>query len=407
MNKKIRKIISLFMASSVLSGCIFGQGGHVEQETQVKPNEVTVQTTVNQLSNDFYRAVIIDGQYQLGSSASADYNSQSTGNVKAFEEGLMRISKDIFPTDQYYLQEGQIIDETTLTRWLSRESATNPEGLNPVAPEMTTQEETSQEETTTLADSQETTEETTSAPEQVQTNVQASPIYLSQLMEKNLMVETEEGFELSGVVIGLAMNSTYQYTDAQGVSHTQEISVGEIRERGKQFANIIVGRLRNIERLRSIPIVVGIFRNAPQGEIVGGTYLLDGISREGNSVTDWTENNEYRIALPIVNPNEQSDQYAYFDNFSNEILDFFPNLNGISGEALYIDGGLATLQIEIISQFYKNTEIAALSQHVTDVAQRHLPEGVNIEIVIDSTVGREAYIGRSANSTSFQSHIFY
>ncbi|MGO1432212.1 MAG: CamS family sex pheromone protein, partial [Ruoffia tabacinasalis] len=242
--------------------------------------------------------------------------------------------------------------------------------------------------------------------EQIVTNVQSTPIYLSQVAEKNLMVETEEGFALGGIVLGLAMNSTYEYTDADGVIHEQEISVGEMRERGRQFANIIVGRLRNTEELRSVPIVVGIYRAAPSDEVVGGTYVLDGISREGNSVTDWTENNEYRIALPIIEASDQSDQYAYFDNFNNEIINFFPNLNGISGEALYIDGGLASLNVEIVSQFYKQTEITALTQHITDVSQRTLPEGVAIEIKVISDAGVEAYVGRPAGATQYQSHIF-
>lgn len=405
MNKRIIQGVGLALSTLLLSGCIFGQGTQPEEAVEVRPNEVTVQTTTNQLSSDYYRALILDGQYQLGASASADYGLHSTGNVRAFEDGLLRISKEVFPTDQYYLQEGQIIDEATLTSWVSRESATNPQGLNPAMAEPQVVEETTVEETTVL-DPNIAEEETTEESPQVITNVQTTPIYLSQIMEKNLMVETEDGFALSGVVIGLAMNSSYEYTDADGVTHTQDISVGEIRERGRQFANIIVGRLRNTEELRSVPIVVGIYRNAPSEEIVGGTYLLDGISREGNSVADWTENNEYRIALPVLSANDQSDQYLYFDNFRNRVLDFFPNLNGVSGEALYIDGGLASLNIEIISQFYSQTEISALTQHIIDVAQSTLPEGVAIEIVVDSSIGRQSYVGRPAGSTSFQSHVF-
>src|SRR5699024_8483703 len=143
-----------------------------------------------------------------------------------------------------------------------------------------------------------------------------------------------------------AMNSTYEYTDADGVIHEQEISVGEMRERGRQFANIIVGRLRNTEELRSVPIVVGIYRTAPSDEVVGGTYVLDAISREGNSVTDWTQNDEYRIALPIIEASCQSVKYAYFDNVNHESINFFPTLDGISVEALYIYGGVASLNVQ-------------------------------------------------------------
>lgn len=413
MNKKIRMNVSILLACLMLVGGVTQVRSQAQEDEPTNPDEVTVQTTTNQLSSEFYRAVIIDGQYQIGASASSNNNLSSAANSRAFEEGLLRISKQVFPTEQYFMQEGQIIDEATMTSWLARESATNPEGLNPALPEEVAETQSSLEESLASEESvdpaddpEDVTEEGAEENEQIVTNVQSTPIYLSQVSEKNLMVETEDGFALGGIVLGLAMNSTYEYTDADGVIHKQEISVGEMRERGRQFANIIVGRLRNTEELRSVPIVVGIYRTAPSEEVVGGTYVLDGISREGNSVTDWTENNEYRIALPIIEASDQSDQYAYFDNFNNEIINFFPNLNGISGEALYIDGGLASLNVEIVSQFYKQTEITALTQHITDVSQRTLPEGVAIEIKVISDAGVEAYVGRPAGATQYQSHIF-
>ncbi|MGO4941361.1 CamS family sex pheromone protein [Ruoffia tabacinasalis] len=413
MNKKIKMNVSILLACLMLTGGVTQVRSQAQEDEPTNPDEVTVQTTTNQLSSDFYRAVIIDGQYQIGASASSNNNLSSAANIRAFEEGLLRISKQVFPTEQYFMQEGQIIDEATMTSWLARESATNPEGLNPALPEEDAETQSSLEESLASEESvdpaddpEDVTEEGAEENEQIVTNVQSTPIYLSQVAEKNLMVETEEGFALGGIVLGLAMNSTYEYTDADGVIHEQEISVGEMRERGRQFANIIVGRLRNTEELRSVPIVVGIYRTAPSDEVVGGTYVLDGISREGNSVTDWTENNEYHIALPIIEASDQSDQYAYFDNFNNEIINFFPNLNGISGEALYIDGGLASLNVEIVSQFYKQTEITALTQHITDVSQRTLPEGVAIEIKVISDAGVEAYVGRPAGATQYQSHIF-
>lgn len=413
MNKKIKMNVSILLACLMLTGGVTQVRSQAQEDEPTNPDEVTVQTTTNQLSSDFYRAVIIDGQYQIGASASSNNNLSSAANSRAFEEGLLRISKQVFPTEQYFMQEGQIIDEATMTSWLARESATNPEGLNPALPEEVAETQSSLEESLASEESvdpaddpEDVTEEGAEENEQIVTNVQSTPIYLSQVSEKNLMVETEDGFALGGIVLGLEMNSTYEYTDADGVIHKQEISVGEMRERGRQFANIIVGRLRNTEELRSVPIVVGIYRTAPSEEVVGGTYVLDGISREGNSVTDWTENNEYRIALPIIEASDQSDQYAYFDNFNNEIINFFPNLNGISGEALYIDGGLASLNVEIVSQFYKQTEITALTQHITDVSQRTLPEGVAIEIKVISDAGVEAYVGRPAGATQYQSHIF-
>ncbi|MGX7092339.1 CamS family sex pheromone protein [Hutsoniella sourekii] len=410
MNKGFKLGVSL-LPFLLLTGCLNNVNQDNANNGELGPDQASVQTTGHQLSDDFYRAVIVDGQYQLGASASVDSTLSSAGNSQAFEAGLLRISREVFPTDQYYLQEGQLIDSEALTSWTARESETNPEGLNPALSkeEQAQQEaEASSSESTDPADNPENPEqENQESNNQVIVNNDATPIYLSQIMEKDIMVETEDGYALSGIVIGLAMNSVYEYTDSEGTVHQQEISVGEMRERGKQYANIIVGRLRNTAELRSIPIVVGLYRVAPNNEVVGGTYLVDGISREGNSVTDWTERNEYRVALPIVEAGQSNDQFIYFDQFSDQVRDFFPNLNGISGEALYINDTLETLRIEIVSQFYQYTEITALAQYVTDAAKRHLPEGIDIEINIVSTNGIEAFIGRKPGETEFASHIFY
>ena len=401
MNKKLRQTGLLVMSMGLLSGCIKNIGP--EKEEEIAPDKATVNTTKNQLSKDLYRGVIVDAKYDLGASASGDNELSASGNAKAFEEGLLNISKGVFPPDQYYLSEGKLIDDETLTNWLSRESEKNPEGLNPAL------EAGEEQASTQEAENSETTENTqdTQENDQVVVDTQATPIYLSQIEEKNIMVETKEGFALNGIVLGLAMNSKYSYTDKDGVVHEQEISTGELRERGKQYANIIVGRLRNTEELRSVPIVVGIYRISSDDEAVGGTYVMDGVSREGNSVSDWKEHNEYRVMLPIMNQNLQSEQYVFFDEFRNKVLDFFPNLNGITGEALYVNDQLDSLNIEVFTQFYSKTEITALTQYLTDVAQTHLPEKSDIEIRVESIQGTEAYVGRQAGQESFQSHVFY
>ncbi len=401
--KYFKKITSLSLALVLLSGCI--RNVEPEEDTTQDSNTVPVQTTSTQISDNYYRSVIVDGKYQLGAAASADNNINSHDEQRAFENGLLRISQEVFPTNQYYLQEGQIIDENTLNSWLERESEENPEGLNPEIPQEIAEQQESMEESEPVQDEESSNEESSQESTQVEVSSDIPPIYLSNIIEKNLMTETEEGFALSGIAIGLAMNSNYTYTDSDGVVHNQEISVGEMRERGRQYANIIVGRLRNTEELRSIPIVVGIYSMSNTNDLAPGTYIIDGISREGNSITDWQEHNEYRVALPIVDPDNQSDEYLYFDNFRREIQNFFPNLNGISGDALYIDGGLASLDIEIVTQFYQKTEIIALTQYVMEVAHQQLPENVQVEININSAAGNEAIITRPSGSGQFTSTV--
>lgn len=404
---KLKRMTGLLSAVLLLSGCLNNLDTEVTNKPEVGPNEVAVQTTQSQLSADNYRAVIADGKYLLGASASADTNLSSSGNAKAFEEGLLAISKSVFPTSQYFMQEGQLIDASTMTSWVARESELYPEGLNPTLPlEAQAQQEESSSESVESNTDESVPEESSSSEQQVILDSASTPIYLAQIIEKDIMIATDNGYSLAGVVIGLAMNSEYQYTDSNGVIHRQEISLGEMRERGKAYANTIVGRLRNTEQLRSVPIVVGIFKQAPSDSIVGGTYIMDGISREGNAVADWTEHNEHRVSLPLINSAEAIEQYQYFYDFRNRVTNFFPNLNGITAETLYVDGSLAKLEIDIVTQFYQKTEIIALTQHVLDVAHSSLPEGIPIQIKIESGLGIEAYVGRSAGNSQYQSHVF-
>lgn len=399
--KRQLKWVLLGSTMMLLSGCLNRLDQEVV-ETQNTSSAPGVQTTRNQISEEFYRAVIEDGRYRLASSASADQHVTSSSNIRAFEEGLLQITKNVFPTDQYFLREGQIINAETLTQWVSRESSDNPDGLNP---QQEIPQQNQEAEQNPENPDQESNEADQENPEndQVITDVDATPIYLSQLLEKDIVVETEEGYELAGVALGLSMNSVYSYTDSNGNVYEQEISQGELRERGKSYANIIIGRLRNDERLRSVPIVVGIFQQSKDEDVVGGTYVLDGISREGNAVSDWTELNNRRVLLPSQ---AGGDQAVFFTEFRNKVNDFFPNLNGVSAEALYIDNNLASLNIEIITQFYQLTEIAALTQHVVDVGQTTLPQDVPIEIRIISSEGTEGFIGRDAGEKEFKTHIF-
>src|SRR5699024_10106720 len=154
MNKRIMKVTTLFSIVGLLSGCLSELDKEVVEET-IAPDQVAVQTTANQLSMDYYRAVITDGRYEMGVASSSNTNLSSAGNTIAYEEGLLRISKGIFPTDQYFLQEGQIIDEDTMTNWLARESSDNPEGLNPAL--AANEEETAPDTERTMAEGEETT----------------------------------------------------------------------------------------------------------------------------------------------------------------------------------------------------------------------------------------------------------
>lgn len=75
------KVTTLFSIVGLLSGCLSELDKEVVEET-IAPDQVAVQTTANQLSMDYYRAVITDGRYEMGIASSSNTNLSSAGNTK-------------------------------------------------------------------------------------------------------------------------------------------------------------------------------------------------------------------------------------------------------------------------------------------------------------------------------------
>ena len=344
-----------------------------ENTTNNGPEKVTVQTTQNQLSTDYYPALIVDGKYQFSQNRGVSLSLNSTANIKDFEADLLDVAKNVFPTDQYFFQEGQVIDYDTTRLWLGRYSESNPDGLNPT------------DNGSTDAATRE-------------------PIYLEQILEQDYMIQNENGFELAGMAIGLAMNSV-DYYKVNDVPMEQAISREKLEEQAKAYANTIITRLRQTEGLESIPIVIGIYEQSAQDSPVGGVYLFEGVSTDGNAIGEWIARNESKVVFPLQS-GTQTEESSNFDNFKNEVQNFFPNLNGIVGEGKYIDGQLMSLEIDITTQFYGETEIIAFTQHVTDSAGRFLPQNIPVEITIESINGIESFLTRESNSQGFSYHIF-
>ncbi|WP_106449272.1 CamS family sex pheromone protein [Trichococcus alkaliphilus] len=344
-----------------------------ENTTNTGPEKVTVQTTQNQLSTDYYPALIVDGKYQFSQNRGVSLSLNSTANIKDFEADLLDVAKNIFPTDQYFFQEGQVIDYDTTRLWLGRYSDSNPDGLNPT------------DNGSTDAATRE-------------------PIYLEQILEQDYMIQNENGFELAGMAIGLAMNSV-DYYKVNDVPMEQAISRDKLEEQAKAYANTIITRLRQTEGLESIPIVIGIYEQSAQDSPVGGSYLFEGVSTEGNAIGEWITRNESKVVFPLQS-GTQTEESSNFDNFKNEVQNFFPNLNGIVGEGKYIDGQLLSLEIDITTQFYGETEIIAFTQHVTDAAGRFLPQNIPVEITVESINGIESFLTRENDSQGFSYHIF-
>lgn len=366
-----KNIIALIIACVfLLSACQTGDPDTKKTETVNKETETT-----SQLSNDYYSAIITDGAYQTSLNRGITLGLNSNVNLKAFETGLMDLSQGHFSTDSYFFQEGQYVDNATTSKWLGRVSEENPTGLNP-------------EDNGKLE------------PDE------RNPIYLDSLLEQDYMVQKGDGFELGGISIGLAMNSVDYYTKKEyGSKYETKISQEELLAEGKKMADKIVQQLRETEGVGDIPIVIGIFEQSTEDNLAGGTYISQAVSENGStSFQDWKSINQKKVIFPTSG--EESNELSSFQNFKAEIEKFFPNLSGVTAEALYTDDQIVNMKISVSTQFYGESEIIAFTQHVAEKAASFLVPNVPIEITIDSINGTEAFLAREAGETKFYTHIF-
>lgn len=343
------------------------ENGEVDEE----PTIVEVQ-----LDTDYYRPVITEeGTYEPSQNRGITTRLNSNINIKLFEDDLMRLSHEFFSTENHFFQEGQFLPGNLVSTWLQRQSEENEEGLNPES------------------------NGSTDPGERV-------PNYLSSILEHNFYVQTEEGLQLAGISVGLALNSIDYYSAVQaGPTIEQEIDSDELLEAGQQIADEVISRMREIEGLGEIPIMVGLYEQAPRDDLSGGVYVARGISENGAAaITDWNSVNEERLIFPLEGM--QSAEGNAFANFQSEVSNFFPNLSGITGRAHYVNEGLASLDIDIMTQFYGKGEMIAFTQYLNEAATTYLPDNLAIEIKVESLNGIEAFLQRDSGAESFNAHIF-
>lgn len=366
---------SLLIGAMCMTGCVGLENlkESVPDSPQTDETASTVRSVTNQLSNDFYRSLIMDGKYQISQSRGATLALNSGFNLRNYETGLLNISKNVFPTNQYFFREGQILDSKTVYEWIGRVSDENPEGLNP-------------------KDNGETDAS------------KREPRYLAQVLEQDYMIQTENNFELGGISIGLAMNSIDYYT-ANDVRLHQDISDEALLAKGKEMANIILTRLRQNDVLKNVPIVFGIFKQASEDHIGGGVYLAEATSIEGTEVKNWIDLQNRIVVLPLLegDPTEES---SAFENFRSEVQNFFPNLSGVTAKVSYKDNVAKKMVVNIMTQFYGESEMIALAQHVTDIANKYLPKTISVEVRISSINGMEAFLLQDLQNGVFTYHVF-
>lgn len=367
--KKFKTLSILLVATLALAACQNDQADTSESAgsaSQASSNNTEEQQSkTSQLSTEYYPSYINDGTYQVNGALGYQAGASSQANAENLQRGLYDLAKNIFATEDYSIQEGQVIGEEKTNEYLKAKSDKAPEGLNPSGANAETLDE-------------------------------FEPRYLNAIMEYDFV--DQEG-NIAGISLGLGMNYSDTFT-TESESEEVEITSEQRIEQGKQIAEQLVADIRENEAYADTPIHVAIFENEESGDLGGGTFTTDAVSSSGNSFGDWSTYNQDFIVYGVDDAPNEEDTVS-FTRFRDQIQGFYPQLSGLSGVGYYQDNELQNVSIVINSQFDGHSEIIALSQQAISTASSVFNNNIEIQIQVVTADGVRALLTRSKDSDTF------
>ncbi|WP_042225197.1 CamS family sex pheromone protein [Oceanobacillus manasiensis] len=363
----------------LITGCTPDRNEEVVQD-ETKTEQETSIVPSYQLSEDNYKMVL---PYEPSKARGVIVNQVANRmDIDEMEDGLRRHSKEVYDPSKYFFQEGQYIDESTAFEWLSRNSEENEAGLNPAIEEEYNQKEE-----------------------------EANPKYLSHILEQNFLSKNEDNtVKLEGISIGIAMKSVYRYQTTQGGSyHYLDISQSDMMKQATSIAGEVVNRLRKMEGLENVPIMLAVYREQDRSAPIPGSYVAKtNVAGGSTSLGDWENINEQHVLFPSdEGKKEFFEDHELVTSFGTEIAKYFPNYVGIIGEGFYINDELRKLTIEIPIEFYGKAEVTGFSQYAYSLVQDMFDNYYDLELMITSSDKVESTVYREAGADNPTVHIFH
>ena len=368
-------VIVIVIVALAIGGLYFFNMNRVAPTATNKANGVQI----TQRASGQYQTVIKDGRYLVsvarGITATSEPNSL---DVKHFESSLLDLSKTQFKPSQYIFQEGQYLSSDTVNNLLERKSNNNPNGLNP--------------------------------EDNGKTDSSRNPIYVQTLTEQDFMTKSGNNLKLSGIVVGVAMNTQDEYQKEQyGTTYKQEISEADRVAYGKKVAPKIIKQIRQQSGVSdNTPIVVAMYANSASDSLAPGGFYAEVKSTQGTDLSEWSDISDKSIVLPKEATDTSSlgnDENNGFANFKNDVSNFFPNIAGATAVANFKKGTLSGLNVTVTTQFYSQTEIDSFTTYVSQSALKFLPANVPVRIVIQTANELQAILIRNANDKTFSTTI--
>ncbi|GGJ93777.1 putative lipoprotein YerH [Lentibacillus kapialis] len=401
--KKIMIILS--GAVLFLAGCAPSIGND-EEVVQNKDNSKEQQKSIvssQRLPDEDYRTIL-----PYRPSASRGVITNQMGNrvdIDEMETGLRRLSKDNFDPEKYFFEEGQYITSDMLYNWL--DTYPTDEMLNQMK-ESDNYDETAIEKAKLalnppLDEEKNLTEETASKED-----YENNPKYLTHILEQNFLKKTDDNkVELIGASLGIALKSEYTF-EVDGNTYHKEISKSKMMEKGKEIAQTVLERVRNIEGMGNIPIMIALYREEDQSSPVPGSFVAKtSVKGDQASINEWETITEENVLFPSEQGKEKyADTQKLVQNFSTRIEEYFPDYVGVIGEGFYIDGELQKLTLEIPLEFNGKGEVIGFTQYTYGLVEEMFQDYYGLEVKIKSNQKMESLIYQNPGDDEATVHVY-
>ncbi len=291
-------------------------------------------------------------------------NMNNALNMNEIERGLMELSIHQFPTEKFYLQEGQYVSDETISQWLSRK--TNDDvGLNPAIEHKT---------------------------DNVLEDEKRYPLILSHVLEQNFI--NKETSKMEGMSIAISLNEYYdiRVTDDEGLIYTGQVKVDQndddvddVKNFGKKVAEKIIKDIRGNVKIPDVPITLTLFQESNINDIIPGIFLAETFIAQGEAtITKWAEiDKKFYIFPSEALYSLDQNMYTKLLLFKEDIQEGFKHVNlKIFGKLRYEEGKLTDIQIEVNAPLINEPELIGLLQLISTNLNRILIDYIPITVRI-------------------------
>ncbi|WP_312583161.1 CamS family sex pheromone protein [Staphylococcus aureus] len=395
-----RTLVLLITAIFILAACgnhKDDQAGKDNQKHNNSSNQVKEIATDKNVQGDNYRTLLPFKESQAR--GLLQDNMANSYNGGDFEDGLLNLSKEVFPTDKYLYQDGQFLDKKTINAYL------NPKYTKREIDKMSEKDKKDKKANENLGLNPSHEGETD--PEKI---AEKSPAYLSNILEQDFYGAGDtKGKNIKGMTIGLAMNSVYYYKkEKDGPTFSKKLDDSEVKKQGKQMASEILSRLRENDDLKDIPIHFAIYKQSSEDSITPGEFITQATAEKSQTkLNEWHNINEKSALLPSSTAADYDENLNNnFKQFNDNLQSYFSNFTQAVGKVKFVDKKPQRLVVDLPIDYYGQAETIGITQYVTEQANKYFDKIDNYEIRIKDGNQPRALISKTKDDKEPQVHIY-